>query len=381
MSWDIPLFDIQLGRSELAAVTRVLESNWLSTGPETSLFENEFQAYINAPYALAVASCTSALYLCLKGLDVGRGDEVVCPSLNFCACPNVVVTLGADVVFADVTSPDDLCLSPQDVAAKITPRTKAIVAMHYAGHPCDMTALNGIARRHGVYLIEDAAHAPGAQLDDVKCGSLADAACFSFYANKNMTTGEGGMITTARRSLAERLRLLRSHGMTVPTLDRHEGHAFSYDLAEPGFNFRMDEIRAALGRAQLEKLDAANTRRRQLARRYRERLRAGDLSLPFSRPRGQGSFHLQPVLLPESAHRLEFMDRLKKHSIQTSIHYPPVHLFRWYRTNAVQTSLPVTETVASRLVSLPLHASMTDEQVDRVCHAVNDIPFPKRPTA
>ncbi len=372
MHWKIPLFNTDLASPELQAVSRVLESGWLTMGTETACFEEEFRSYVNAPHAIAVASGTAALHLCLRAYGIEQGDEVICPSLNFCAGPNVIIAQGADVVFADVASLDDLCLSPDDVEAKITPRTRAIMAMHYAGHPCNMATLKEIADSHNLRLIEDAAHAPGANLDGTQCGALADAGCFSFYSNKNLTTGEGGMITCPDSDVAERLRRLRSHGMTVPTMERHRGHAFSYDVLEPGFNYRMDELRAALGRAQLKRLDTANVHRRQLARRYRDNLGDSAVELPFARPRGVGAYHIQPILLPVGTDRNNFMNFLKKHSIQTSIHYPPVHLFTWYRKKYSQTCLPFTEEAARRLVTLPLFATMTKEQVDLVCQTVRD---------
>ncbi|MFZ6028210.1 MAG: DegT/DnrJ/EryC1/StrS family aminotransferase [Chloroflexota bacterium] len=372
MKWQIPLSDLNLGTEERLALMGVLDSGWLTMGRETAGFEEEFRAHARVPHAIAVANGTAALHLSLKAFDIGPGDEVICPSLNFCAGPNVIVAVGAKVIFADVTSLDDLCLSPLDVAARITPRTKAIMAMHYAGYPCDMAHLNDIARHHGLHLIEDAAHALGAELAGTRCGALADAGCFSFYSNKNMTTGEGGMITTSRPEFAQRLRLLRSHGMTVPTLDRHKGHAFSYNVIEPGFNYRMDELRAALGRVQLKRLDAGNASRRELAQRYRDNLAGEFVTFPFSSPRGQSAHHIQPVLLPPGTDRGDFMAFLKNRGIQTSIHYPPTHLFDWYRGRYPGVSLPVTEEAFPRLVTLPLFASMRQEQVDRVCEAVHD---------
>ncbi len=372
MSWDIPLFDIELEEADRTAITRVLDSRWLTMGQETIAFEEEFAAFVGVPHAVAVANCTAALHLCLRAFDIGPGDEVVCPSLTFCSGANVVIAQGADVSFVDVSSPDDLCLSPSDVEARITPRTKAIMVMHYAGYPCDMAALSAIAQKHDLWLIEDAAHAPGASLGGVSCGALADVGCFSFYSNKNMTTGEGGMITTADAGLASRLKLLRSHGMTTPTLDRHKGHAFSYDVTEPGFNYRIDELRAALGRAQLTRLTARNEERRELARRYRDGLASLPVILPAFGKRGESCHHIQPVVLPAGTDREAFMTALKAKGIQTSIHYPPTHLFEWYRNRYPEVRLPVTEELASRLVTLPLYASMGALRVDRVCEAVHD---------
>lgn len=369
MQWKVPLFDLSLGKAECDAVQAVLNSGWLTMGNEVIAFEKEFANFTGAKHAIAVANCTAALHLALKAVDIGPDDAVICPSLNFCAGPNVISALGAEVVFADITSPEDLCLSPEDVGRKISSRTKAIMVMHYAGYPCDMKALRNLADENGLFLLEDAAHAPGASLDGMKCGTLADAACFSFYSNKNMSTGEGGMITTNDDSLAERVRLLRSHGMTKSTLDRHKGHTFIYDLAEPGLNYRLDEMRAAMGRVQLSQLNAFNANRKKIDAIYRTVLgMSNNISLPFSSFRGVSAYHIRPALLSAGSDREDFMKALKAEGIQTSIHYPPVHQFGCYWGPGL--SLPVTEEVSDRLVTLPLYASMRQEQVTAVCDAI-----------
>jgi dTDP-4-amino-4,6-dideoxygalactose transaminase len=373
MNWKVPLFDLDIGDAEREAVNRVLDSRWLTMGEEVQAFEKEFAAHVGADSAVAVANCTAALHLCLRAMDVGPGDEILCPSLNFCAGPNVISALGAKVVFTDVTSTDDLCISPEDIAAKITPRTKAIMVMHYAGYPCDMDAIHGLAREHGLRLIEDAAHAPGASLDGRPCGSLGDAACFSFYSNKNMSTGEGGMVTTSDDTLGARMRHLRSHGMTASTLHRHKGHAFSYDLVEPGYNYRLDEMRAAMGRVQLSRLDGFNERRAELVAAYRRELAGAEgISLPFVSHRGTSAYHIMPALLDPGVDREKFMQAMKGAGIQTSIHYPPSHLFGWYRQREPELRLSVTEEVAVREVTLPLFASMEPGQVSLVCGAIRE---------
>ena len=371
MDWRVPLFNLNLGDAERHAVQAVMDSGWLTMGEEVLAFEREFAAFTGAGHAVAVANCTAAIHLTLKALDVGPGDEVICPALNFCAGPNVIVVLGAKVIFADISSHDDLCLSPIDVEARITSKTKAVMVMHYAGYPCDMDAFRLLTEKHGLLLVEDAAHAPGAGLGAQRCGTLSRAACFSFYSNKNLTTGEGGMITTGDRELAERLRLLRSHGMTTSTLDRHKGHAFDYDLSEPGFNYRIDEMRAAVGRVQLSRLGEFNERRKMLNDRYRANLSGvNGIFLPFNEHRGTPAYHIRPILLEPGIDRKTFMAALRNEGIQTSIHYPPIHGFRWYRNRYPGVMLPVTEDAAARLVTLPLYSSMSEEAVDLVCDAV-----------
>ena len=369
--WRVPLADIDLGPEEEAAVLDVLRRRWLTMGGVTAAFEADFAALTGAEHALAVTNCTAALHLAGLALGWGPGDEVIVPSLTFVATANAVRYCGATPVFADVTSADDLSLSPDDVAARLSPRTRAIVVVHYGGYAADMPALLALAGRHGLDVVEDVAHAPGASLDGRALGTWGRIGCFSFFSNKNMTTGEGGMLTTDDDALAERLRLLRSHGMTTLTWDRHRGHAFSYDVVAPGYNYRIDELRAAIGRAQLAKLPGNNRRRAQLDAAYRALLPAAapGLALPYAAPRGVSAHHLRPALLPPGVDRTAFMTAMKERGIQTSIHYPPVHRFSYYR-RAEGPALPITEAVAAREVTLPLYPGMSAGDVEVVVAAV-----------
>ena len=369
--WRVPLADIDLGPEEEAAVLDVLRRRWLTMGGVTAAFEADFAALTGASHALAVTNCTAALHLAGLALGWGPGDEVIVPSLTFVATANAVRYCGATPVFADVTSADDLSLSPDDVAARLTPRTRAIVVVHYGGYAADMPALLALAGRHGLEVVEDVAHAPGATLDGRALGTWGRIGCFSFFSNKNMTTGEGGMLTTDDDALAERLRLLRSHGMTTLTWDRHRGHAISYDVVAPGYNYRIDELRAAIGRAQLAKLPGNNRRRAQLDAAYRALLPAAapGLALPYAAPRGLPAHHLRPALLPPGVDRAAFMTAMKERGIQTSIHYPPVHRFSAYR-RPDGPALPITEAVAAREVTLPLYPGMSAGDVEVVVAAV-----------
>ncbi len=286
------------------------------------------------------------------------------PSLTFVATANAAVVEGAVPVFADVTSENDLTISPDDVRAKITPRTKAITVVHYAGYPCQMDAIKEIAHEYNLSVIEDCAHSPGATYQGVKTGAIGDVGCFSFFSNKNMTTGEGGMITTNRDELAEKIRLLRSHGMTTLTLDRHKGHSFSYDVVEAGYNFRIDEIRSAIGLVQLKKLSDANRRRKQLASAYRTCCESVEsIRLPFEGCDEGSVHHIMPILLEVGRDRTEFMTTMREAGVQTSIHYPPIHHFSCYIRNAKTASVPVTEIIRPRIVTLPLYPSMTSEDI------------------
>jgi len=370
MEWRVPLSDIDLGEEEIQAVTGVLKSKWLTMGEVTQRFEQAFAKYLGVRHAFAVSNATVALHLANAVLGIGPGDEVIVPSLTFVATANAVKYTGAKPVFADISSDFDLDISPEAIAAAITPATKAITVMHYGGYPCDMAAINDIARQHGLVVIEDAAHAPGTELDGKKAGTFGDIGCFSFFSNKNLATGEGGMIVTDRDDLAEKIRLMRSHGMTTLTWDRYKGHAYSYDVVTLGYNYRIDEMRAALGLVQLSKLERNNARRAEITGRYWEAFAPTSLTLPFHHSRGVSAFHIFPIILPQGVNRIAFIGNLRAKGVQTSIHYPPVHQFSYYREQYPGIKLPITEDVAGREVTLPLYPTMSDEQVDVVIASV-----------
>jgi dTDP-4-amino-4,6-dideoxygalactose transaminase len=374
MDWKVPLSDVILGTEEARAIQQVLDSGWLSMGAVTQEFEREFATFTGAKHTLAVTNATAALHLACQGLGLGPGDEVIVPSLTFVASANSIRYTGATPVFADIVSENDLTISPHAIEKAITSKTKAIMVMHYAGYACDMSRIMALAKQHNLYVIEDAAHAVGSFLENRHLGTWGDAGCFSFFPNKNMTTGEGGMLVTNDDHLAERVRILRSHGMTSLTWDRHQGHAWSYDVVDLGYNYRIDEIRSALGRAQLSKLEANNARRRQLVALYAQLLQEEvlEVRIPFENHNGISACHIMPVLLPRDADRMRFMEKMKEHGIQTSIHYPPIHTFSAYK--AVPSGaqpLTITEEVASREITLPLFPLMTDEQLSWVVEAIN----------
>lgn len=370
MEWRVPLADVRLGPEEESAVLDVLRSGWLTMGGVTQAFEQEFAAFVGAKHAFAVTNATAALHLACMAVGLGEGDEVIVPSLTFVATANAVRYTGANVVFADIESEDWLCICPRSIEEKINERTRAIVVMHYAGFACDMPEILRVAKKYHLAVIEDAAHAVGASLGGKPLGTWGDVGCYSFFGNKNMTTAEGGVLVTDDDRLADKVRILRSHGMTTLTWDRHQGHASTYDVVDLGYNYRIDEIRAALGREQLKKLPAGNVRREVLVERYREELaeRLPALGLPFSEKRGLSSQHIFPVLLPEGADRQSFREALKADGIQTSFHYPPVHHFRIYRREGEE--LWMTENAARRQVTLPLFPGMTDAQQNLVIESV-----------
>jgi dTDP-4-amino-4,6-dideoxygalactose transaminase len=366
--WHVPLSDVIVDDELVEAVLAVVRSGWWSMGPRVEEFEREFAGFCGADHAIAVANGTAALHLALLAVGCGPGDEVVVPSLNFVAAANTIKHTGAEPVFCDIVGPEELNLDPADVEAAASKRTKAVIVLHYAGFPCDMAAVDEVAERHGLAVVEDAAHAPGASLGGRMCGTLGNVGCFSFFANKNLPVGEGGMLVTDDEELATHLRLLRSHGMTTLTWDRHQGHASSYDVVLPGFNYRLDEVRAAVGIVQLRRLPDENEGRARIAARYREALDGQrSLTMPFgdtSRERVP-SHHLAVVLLPEGADRAAVRTALDERGIQTSVHYPPIHTFSAYRSES-RRPLPRTDAVAERLLTLPLYGRMTDEQADAV---------------
>jgi len=375
MNWRVPLSDIDFGEEEETAVVDVLRSGWLSMGNITHHFEEEFAAFIGAKHAIAVTNATAALHLACLAVGVGKGDEVVLPSLTFVATANAVRYTGATPVFADIESLDWLNISPTSIESCITERTKAILVVHYAGYACDMPAIMEIAKRHNLVVLEDSAHAIGSELEGRQMGTWGSIGCFSFFSNKNMTTGEGGMLTTNDDALAAHLRILRSHGMTSLSWDRHRGHASSYDVVDLGFNYRIDEMRSALGRVQLKKLTLGNEQRQKLTKVYRELLAelTPELQVPFNAQRGASCYHIMPVLLPSGVDRIRFMEGMKSQGVQTSIHYPPVHKFHIYQQMLqIATSLVLTEEAAAREVTLPLYATMREEQVDWVASAVQN---------
>jgi len=373
MEWKIPLSDIDLDDEEIEAVTKVLKSKWLSMGPVTQKFEKEFADYLGVKHAFGVSSGTAALHIALKALGIEEGDEVIVPSLTFVATANSVLYCGAKPIFADIISLNNFNISPDDILEKITNKTKAITVVHYGGYPCDMDAIMEIAKAHNLKVIEDAAHAPGAEYKGKKCGTIGDVGCFSFFANKNLVTGEGGMIVTNDDALAEKIRIIRSHGMTTLTWDRHKGHAHSYDVVDMGFNYRINEMASAIGLVQLKRLDGNNEKRREIVEEYKKRLeKISRISVPFKNYKEKPSYHIFPILLAEDISRNEFIDKLKEKGIQTSIHYPPIHLFTYYRNKFgfEEGMLPKTEFVGEHEVTLPLYPMMREENVEYIINHI-----------
>jgi len=372
--WVVPLSDVLVDSEIEDAVAEALRSGWWSMGARVAAFEEQFAAFCGVQHAFAVANGTAALHLALLAAGCGPGDEVLVPSLNFVAAANTIGHVGATPVFCDIEGEDRLNVDPDDIEAAIGPATRAVVVMHYGGHPCRMDAILALARRYDLAVIEDAAHAVGADLQGRACGAIGDVGCFSFFSNKNLPTGEGGMVVTNDEVLAARIRLLRSHGMTTLTWDRHRGHAHTYDVLAQGFNYRFDELRAAIGLVQLPHLRERNSARARIVARYRAELEGvGGLKLPFaSDGDATPAHHLAVIILPEDRPRDEFRNTLAGRGIQTSVHYPPIHQFAYYRSHRSGRPLPVTDALANRIVTIPLYPHMSDGNIVAVTDAVRE---------
>jgi len=365
--WLVPFYDLKLTHEEEQAVIQTIQSNWLTSGPRIEAFEKAFAArHADDVHGVAVSSATAALHLSLLTLDLQEGDEVIVPSLTFVATANAVRYVGATPVFADITSKEDWNISPEDIERKITPKTKAMVAVHYAGFPCDMGALVEICKKHDLELIEDCAHAPCVNYEGTPLGSFGHAGCFSFFSNKNITCGEGGMILTRDAERATHLRSLRSHGITASTYQRFKGHQSGYDVEGLGFNYRMDEIRAAIASVQLGRYPALHAQRKALYHRYVDALQAStpDIRIPFAQNDTDSAYHIFPVLLPEGTDQAKIIAYLKERGVQTSIHYTPVHQFTAFA--GYKAEVRTTEAIAPLILTLPFYPTMTHAQIETV---------------
>jgi dTDP-4-amino-4,6-dideoxygalactose transaminase len=371
----VPFAPPAIGPEEIREVIAALESGWLSTGPRVRRFEQAFADYVGAPHAVALNSCTAALHLSLVASGIGPGDEVVTTPLTFCATANVIVHTGATPVFADVDRATGN-LDPVAAAAAITPRTRAVIVVHYAGRPADVEGFGQLGRRHGLITIEDAAHCIEGVRGGRKIGTTADFTAFSFYANKNLTTGEGGMLTTASGDAADEIRTASLHGMSRDGWTRYEhGGSSRYDVVMAGFKYNMSDVQAAIGLPQLATIEARLERRQAICARYDEAF--ADLPLAPWAPVPAGdrhARHLYPVLIDAewSGRSRDDVERaLASEGIATSVHFRALHLHRFYRERyGFQAGqFPQAEYLADRVLSLPLSARLTDDQIDRVIAA------------
>jgi perosamine synthetase len=359
---------------DVAAVVEVLRSDWLTTGPKVAEFEEAFAHQVGATHAVAFSSGTAALHAAVFAAGIGSGDEVVTSPLTFCSTANTVLFQGAKPVFADV-SEDTLCLDPDRVERAVTPRTRALLPVDYAGHPADLRPLQELADRRGLVVIEDACHAVGATLEGRPVGSIAALTAFSFHPVKHIATGEGGMVTTDDPELARRLRMFRNHGIDSDPRKRQQAGQWYYEMTELGYNYRLPDLLCALGLSQLRKLDAGLARRRAIAAAYEERLAdLPELRLPSVRPDVEPAWHLYPVRVA-GIDREKVFRALRAEGIGVNVHYVPVHLHPYYRDRFGYAGgeFPVAEAAYEALISLPLFPGMTEADLDDVVEAVGKV--------
>jgi dTDP-4-amino-4,6-dideoxygalactose transaminase len=369
--WQVPLVDVEVDELEIDAVVQTYRSGWLSMGPRTELLEERFAAYVGSRHAIAVTNCTAGLHLICLAAGLGPGDEVIVPSLTFVATVNAIRYTGATPVFADVAGLERPWLSAESASAAAGEQTKAIFNMTYGGHAGESAELAALAADRDLILLEDAAHGLGGSLAGRALGTLGLGGAYSFFANKNLPVGEGGMVVTDDDEVAKRIRLLRSHGMTSLTWDRHRGHASGYDVIELGFNYRIDEPRAAFALERLARLDSDNDRRRAAAGLYRSRLEGLD-GVTVTMPDAAGvkqAHHLCTVVLDEDRDRDGARERMAEQGVQTSLHYPPVHRFSDFGEAA---ELPHTDAYSQRAISLPLFPALSEEQIELVVRSLSE---------
>jgi dTDP-4-amino-4,6-dideoxygalactose transaminase len=372
---ELPLFDLRLEEQDLQAVAETLRSGWLTLGPRTAAFEQAFADQLGARHAIAVSSCTAALHLAYLAAGVGPGDEVIVPSFTFAATANAVLYCGATPVFAEIEARENPSLDPEDVARRITPHTKAVCVVHFAGYAAAADRLRELCDEHGIALIEDVAHAPSATLGGRKLGTWGLAGAFSFFSNKVLSVGEGGLLCTDSDEVAAFARSRRSHAMTSGTWDRHSGRTDTYDVTGLGFNYRLDEPRAALLLSRLERLEADIARRRELTLRYRSLLgQVAGLIVPFEEADVPSSTcYVMPIMLERDGTQAEVSASLRERGIQTSIFYPSIHRFTAYRERFPDVSLPITELASRTELTLPFYPHMTNDDQDRVVTALAEV--------
>lgn len=372
----LPFSVPSMGEDEIAAVAEVLRSGWITTGPKCQQLESAFSQYVGAKHAIAVSSATGGMHVTLMALGIGAGDEVITPSQTWVSTINIITLLGAEPVMVDVDR-DTLMVQPAQIEAAITEKTKAIIPVHYAGAPADLTALREIAARHNIPLIEDAAHAVGTRFGDEMIGSQGTA-IFSFHAIKNMTCAEGGMVVTDDDELADKVRCFKFHGLAVDAFDRQAlGRKPQAEVVAPGYKYNLADINAAIALVQLEKLPAMNARRQELVARYRKALQGSPL-LPLTVPEypHHHAWHLFMVRVDKDLcgiDRNTMMEKLKEHGIGTGLHFRAAHTQKYYREKYPELCLPNTEWNSASLITLPLFPDMQDSDVDRVVKAISDI--------
>lgn len=371
----LPYYQPLIEDDETKEVVDTLKSGWLTMGPKTIEFEKLIAKYTGAKHAIAVNSCTAALHLSLIALDIGRGDEVITSPFTFASTGNVIVHVGAKPIFVDIKK-ETYNIDPEQIKEAITTNTKAIIPVHYAGQPCDMKAITEIAEDNNLFVIEDAAHAIGAEYENKKIGNFGTTTCFSFYVTKNITTGEGGAITTNDDELADKLRILRLHGISKDAWKRYsEKGNWYYEIEECGWKYNITDMQAALGIHQIKKLDAFIEIRRRYAEIYNEDLKKVDgIITPYEKSNSKHVYHLYPILL-RNYNRNEFIEKMYKRGIGCSVHFIPLHLHPFYKNTFgfKKGDFPNAEWVYEREVSLPLYPKMEKEDIQYVIENMKEI--------
>jgi perosamine synthetase len=375
----LPFHRALIEEEEIRGVIDVLQSGWLTTGPRVKEFEAKFAKYVGTSHAVACSSCTAALHLALAAIDIAEGDEVILPTMTFASSGEVILYFKARPVLVDCKK-GSFHIDPEQIAGAITSRTRAILPVHYSGYPCNMDAILEIARQHGLKVIEDAAHALPSRYRDRMVGTLGDITCFSFYATKTLTTGEGGMATTENAELAERMRILSLHGISKDAWKRYTAEGtWSYDILETGYKYNLTDLQAAIGLAQLAKCDAMRERRVAIAKRYSEALsRLDAYEVPSAPEHTQHAWHLYALQVNAPALRIDrnrVIEELKSRGIGTSVHFIPLHLHTLYQQQlGYETGqFPNAEERFGRAISLPIYPGLTEMETDRVIEALHDI--------
>jgi perosamine synthetase len=374
----IPFYIPWINKDDRKAVCEALKSRWLTGGPQAENFERMFADYIGTKYAVAVSSCTAALHLAMRSLDVKTGDEVIVPDLTFAATANAPLFCGAKPVFADVDE-KTFNISPNDVLNRITSKTKAIIPVHYGGQPCDMKELTEIAEDHKLFIVEDCAHSLGAKYEGRQTGTFGIMGCFSFYPTKIITTLEGGMITTNDAKIHKRLQLLREHGMNKTAIQRELSATWSYDVVDLGYNYRLTEPQAALGISQLKRIEQGINRRIRSASNYTKQLSSRNLNVvtPSTAPNRSHIFHLYTIRILQNSdetRRNKVFKKLSESGIQSSVHYTPLHLMSFYKQFLTEKSshFPIAEKISKEILSLPLYPTLTGKNTKKITRIIRE---------
>ena len=375
-SGGVPFYKPWITNQDEKAISEALKSRWLTGGPLAADFEKKFAEYMGVKCAVSVNSCTAALHLAMRVLNIKSGDEVIVPDVTFAATANAALFVGATPVFADIDE-KTFNISPNDVLNKITPKTKAIIPVHYGGQPCDMTELIEIAQDYKLHIVEDCAHSLGAKYDGKQTGSFGVFGCFSFYPTKIITTLEGGMITTNDENLAKKLQVLREHGMSKSAIDRESEASWYYDVVDLGYNYRLNELQSALGISQLERVENGIKMRMEAARYYGERLNLNGIVTPYEAAGRSHIYHLYVIKVDKDKFGLtrdELFKKLSADKVGVSLHYTPLHKLSFYKKflNSTTNKFPVAEQIYQQILSLPLYPTMTKNDVDYVVDSIGE---------